>query len=295
MRVRSGSIGWLGPLVCSAVLAGAVATPATAQAAVVKKSKKSKKSNKDEKTDDAEAESSEAADEDDDDDDGGGEASASVSTSGVAAGASKGGKKGAPMKGRFGLGAIRTVSGLNALYGRYYLANRFTLGLVAGFATFSHRETDDNGEFDRTRTVGAVAIGPELFFWPVQGPRDQQVHADFGIGARVNTYIGFLGIPREERSNTLDTPVEVDLEIPAKIQLFVGRRVSINPEFGIAVRFIPGSREADQNGDSDQNPGTGIGSRLGTTDGPGLGFELGNHAGFFMGIGVGYYFGKLRS
>lgn len=88
--------------------------------------------------------------------------------------------------------------------------------------------------------------------------------------------------------------MEVDLEIPAKIQLFIGKRVSINPEFGVAIRFIPGSREADQNGDSDQNPGTGIGGRLGTENGPGLGFEVGNHAGFFMGIGVGYYFGKLR-
>ena len=45
---------------------------------------------------------------------------------------------------------------------------------------------------------------------------------------------------------------------------------------------------------SDANPGTGVGERLGTTNGPGLGFELGNHAGLFMGIGVGYYFGKLR-
>lgn len=290
MRIRSGFVPWLGPLACSAVLACALAAPASAQAAPdgddagSGKGKKSKKGKKSE----AQDEPAKGSDEDEDDDD---EASASVSSSG-AAGA--GSKKGQPMKGRFGVGALRTVSGLNALYGRYYLANRFTLGLVAGFATFSHRETDDTGEFGRTRTVGAVAIGPEAFFWPVQGPRSQQVHADFGIGARIVTYVGFLGIPREERSNTLDTPVEVDLEIPAKIQLFIGKRVSINPEFGVAVRIVPGSREADQNGDSDLNPGTGAGSRLGTEDGPGLGFEVGNHAGFFMGIGVGYYFGKLR-
>jgi len=67
--------------------------------------------------------------------------------------------------------------------------------------------------------------------------------------------------------------------------------VSVNPEFGIALRIVPGNREPDGNGDADQNPGTGVGARLGTTNGPGLGFEFGNHAGFFMGIGVGYYFG----
>ncbi len=221
-----------------------------------------------------------------------GEASAAVSTEGAASSAA-GDKKGAPMKGRFGLGALRTVSGLNALVGRYYLTNRLTLGLTAGFATFTHRDTDDNGEFTRRRTVGAVAVGPEAFFWPVQGPRDQQVHADFGAGARVLTYVGFLGLTDEERGNTLNTPVEIDIEIPLKIQLFIGRRVSISPEFGVAVRIIPGSREPDQNGDFDMNPGTGIGGRLGTTSGPGLGFEIGNHAGLFMGIGVGYYFGAL--
>jgi len=290
MRIRRGFVPRLGLLACSAGLVGALAAPAPALAAPKRddakadddgKSKGKKKKGKEEEKEDKKASASAETDD--------GEASVEVS---VSDGSGRGGK-GAAMKGRFGLGALRTLSGLNALYGRYYLANRVTLGLVAGVATFSHREPDDTGEFGRTRTVGAVAIGPELFFWPVQGPRDQQVHADFGVGGRVNTYVGFLGIPREERSNTLDTPVEVDLEVGAKIQLFIGRRVAISPEFGLAVRFIPGSREPDPNGDSDLNPGTGVGSRLGTNDGPGLGFEIGNHAGFFMGLGVGYYFGKL--
>jgi hypothetical protein len=261
------------------------------------KSDAAEKTDATEKTDDDAAETSDDGDTSDGDGDGG-EAAASVSTSGAATSSSGAGgksKKGEPMKGRFGFGAMRTVSGLNGLYGRYYLTNRLTLGLTAGVATFSHRDTDDNGEFSRTRTVGAFAVGPEVFFWPVQGPRDQQVHADFGVGARVLTYVGFLGLSEEEQSNTLDTPVEIDIEIPAAIQVFIGPRVSINPEFGFVVRIIPGSREPDDNGDFDMNPGTGIGQRLGTTSGPGLGFELGSHAGLFMGIGVGYYFGKLKS
>lgn len=281
-----------------AILALALTIPAVASAAPKGKGGKDKDAKVEEpaaeepaaseaSNDESESESKAAGD---------GKAKASVSTSGAAASgsASSGGKKGAPMKGRFGFGAMRTVSGLNGLFGRYYVANRFTIGLDAGFATFSHRETDDNGEFSRTRTVGAFAIGPELFFWPVQGDRSHQVHADFGVGARMLTYVGFLGLNEEEQSNTLDTPVEIDIEIPAAVQVFIGSRVSINPEFGVAVRIIPGSREPDGNGDFDMNPGTGIGQRLGTTNGPGLGFEVGNHAGFFMGIGVGYYFGKLK-
>jgi hypothetical protein len=304
----------LGISLASAILALALTAPTEASAAPRGKDKDAK---------DAKAEESDASDgagsnagdakssDADSEADGGGEseeeaasgggkgkAKASVSTSGGsadgAASASAGGKKGAPMKGRFGFGAMRTVSGLNGLFGRYYLGNRFTLGVNAGFATFSHRDTDDNGEFTRTRTVGAFAVGPEVFFWPVQGDRGHQVHADFGVGGRVLTYVGFLGLQEEEQSNTLDTPVEIDVEIPAAVQVFIGQRVSINPEFGFVVRIIPGSREPDENGDFDMNPGTGIGQRLGTTSGPGLGFELGSHAGFFMGIGVGYYFGKLK-
>jgi hypothetical protein len=275
----------LGLLSFGAILALALAAPTEASAAPKGKAGKAEEPEAEER--DGESESEAAGD---------GEAKVSVSTSGATTSESSGastGKKGAPMKGRFGLGALRTVSGLNGLFGRYYLGNRFTLGLNAGFATFSHRDTDDDGELTRTRTVGAFAVGPEVFFWPVQGDRSQQVHADFGVGGRVLTYVGFLGLRDEQQSNTLDTPVEIDVEIPAAVQVFIGQRVSINPEFGFVVRIIPGSREPDRNGDFDMNPGTGIGQRLGTTSGPGLGFEVGSHAGFFMGIGVGYYFGKL--
>lgn len=293
----------LGLLSLGAILACVLTAPTEASAAPKGKAGKAKveepaseSSDASESGDGSETESSDASDASDASG-GGSETSASVSTSGATAsgsGKAAGAGKGAAMKGRFGFGAMRTVSGLNGLFGRYYLGNRITLGLTAGFATFSHRETDDNGEFGRTRTVGAFAVGPEVIFWPVQGDRSQQVHADFGVGARALTYVGFLGLPEEEQSNTLDTPVEIDVEIPVALQVFIGRRVSINPEFGFAVRIIPGSREPDENGDFDMNPGTGIGQRLGTTNGPGLGFELGNHAGFFMGIGVGYYFGKLK-
>jgi hypothetical protein len=216
-----------------------------------------------------------------------GKASAKADTS------SKRESKGEPMKGRVGFGAMRTLAGLNAVLVRGYLANRLTLGGVVGAATFSHRDVDEDGDFGRVRTVGAVGFGPELFFWPYQGDRTQQVHADFGVGTRMTAYVGFFGRLPEDRGDTLDFPVEIDIEIPVAMQLFIGPRVAILPEFGVAVRIIPGSREPDQNGATDSNPGRGIGSRRGTTDGPGLGFELGDHTGLFMGIGFAYYFGKL--
>lgn|GEM_PF-1105433 len=198
----------------------------------------------------------------------------------------------AEMKNRVGFGAMRTLAGLNGLFVRWYAANRFTVGLNLGAATFSHRDTDENGEFERTRTVGAIGVGPEFFYWPFQGDRTQQVHADFGVGARVSTYFGFLGQLEEEETDTLDTPLEIDIEVPASVQLFIGKRVAIVPEFGVAFRIIPGNREPDQNGEFDSNPGRGIGSRRGTTDGPGFGFDLGDHGGLFMGIGFAYFFGN---
>ncbi len=200
----------------------------------------------------------------------------------------------APMKNRVGFGAMRTLAGLNGLMLRWYAANRFTVGFNLGAATFSHGDTDENGDFERTRTVGAVGFGPEFFFWPYQGKRSQQVHADFGVGARVSTYFGFLGRLEEEQTDTLDTPLEIDVEIPASVQLFIGKRVAIVPEFGVAFRIIPGNREPDQNGEFDSNPGRGIGSKRGTTNGPGFGFELGDHGGLFMGIGFMYFFGEPR-
>lgn len=201
--------------------------------------------------------------------------------------------KGAAMKKRVGFGAIRTLSGVNGLFVNGYVANRITAGLAIGVATFTHRETNDNGEFTEMRTFGRLGIGPEVFFFPVQGDRDSPVHADFGFGARVMTFVGFLGRDEDEQGNTLDTPLEIGVELPAKIALWIGRRVAILPEFGLAFRIVPGSREADMNGEFDNNPGQGVAGRLGGDNGPGFGFEIGDHAGLFMGIGLGFYFGKI--
>lgn len=207
---------------------------------------------------------------------------------GAAAGAEASG-----MKGRVGLMGTRTVSGLNGISVRYYVVDKLTIGLTTGAAIFTHKEPDDNGEFKQNNTVGLFGIGPSVFYWPYQGPRSATVHADFGVGVRTLVYLGFTGANEDDAEDTLNDPIEIDVEIPLSTQLWVGRRVSIAPEFGVAFRIIPGTREPDDNGDFDMNPGSGVGSRLGTTDGPGLGFELGNTAGLFMGLHVGYWFGKL--
>ena len=104
--------------------------------------------------------------------------------------------------------------------------------------------------------------------------------------------MGFTGINDDDATDTLNDPIEIDIELPLTTQLFIGKHVAIAPEFGFAVRIIPGSREPDEEGNADGNPGTGVGSRLGTTDGPGVGFELGSTSGVFLGLNVGYYFGK---
>ncbi len=200
------------------------------------------------------------------------------------------------MKGRVGVGGIRTVSGLNGLVVQGYLTDRLTLGAVAGFATFSHRENNDDGEFKDVNTVGLIGGGPQLFYWPYQGSRNNQVYADFGVGGRALVYVGLTGINRDrpEDATTLDIPVEIDIEVPLAAPVWIGQRVAITPEFGFVARIIPGSREADQNGAADSNPGTGVAQRLGAQNGPGVGFELGNtSAGMFIGLSIAYFFGQL--
>lgn len=227
----------------------------------------------------------EAPESDDGEEDG---VSASVSTAGMA-GAAAGG-----MKGRLGLMGTRTISGLNGIGLRYYIVDKVSLGLTTGFATFTHKEPDENGEFTQNNTVGLFGVGPQFFFWPVQGSRSQVVSADFGVGVRTLFYMGFTGANDDDAADTLNDPIEIDIEIPVTTQLFIGDRVAIAPEFGLAVRIIPGSREPDENGDFDTNPGTGVGERLGTTNGPGLGFELGSTSGVFLGLNIGYYFGGKK-
>jgi hypothetical protein len=192
------------------------------------------------------------------------------------------------MKGRVGIGGVRTLSGLNALGVRYYPINKLDIGAVLGFATFSHREAGDDGQFNDRRTVGLLGAGVSVFYWPVQMSREKYVSADFGLGVRGVIYKGFLGDPDIEKG---DLPLEIDIEIPITTALFIGDSVAIIPEFGFVARIIPGNREPDEQDNTDENPGTGVGSRLGSTDGPGLGFELGEHGGVFFGLSIMYYFG----
>lgn len=193
------------------------------------------------------------------------------------------------MKGRVGLGGMRSLSGVNAISVRYYPIPKLSIGALVGFATFSHRDTDDNGEFNQTTTVGLLGTGLQLFYWPVQGDRRKYVSADFGFGGRGVFYVGFQ--PGDENPETFDTPMEIDIEIPITTQVFIGDAVAITPEFGFVVRIIPGNREPDEQDNVDTNPGSGVGGRLGTTNGPGLGFEMGEHGGVFFGLSITYYFG----
>ncbi len=192
------------------------------------------------------------------------------------------------MKGRVGLGGMRTLSGVNAIGVRYYPIDQLDIGALIGFATFSHKEAGDDGQFNDKNTVGLLGTGLHVIYWPVQMSRAKYVSADFGFGLRGVVYRGFLGDPDLDKG---DRPLEIDIEIPITTALFIGDSVALIPEFGFVARIIPGDREPDQQDNADDNPGSGIGERLGTTNGPGLGFELGEHGGLFFGLSIMYYFG----
>lgn len=195
-------------------------------------------------------------------------------------------------KGRFELGALRSLSGARSIRVSHYAAPEWSVGAAFGLATFSHREPNDQGEFKRIRNVGRFMFSLEAFHWPLklQGPKSRALRADLGLGGRLSFYWGFTGDDGDD-DKTLDTPIELGLEIPLAVRLFVGSRVHLTPQFGLAMRYIPGSRKPDQNNDTDANPGSGVGERLGTTNGPGFGVEIGDHAGMFVGLSLGYLFG----
>jgi hypothetical protein len=194
------------------------------------------------------------------------------------------------MKNRVGIGGTRSLSGVNAISLRYYPINKLDIGALLGFATFSHQEADDNGDFTQKRTVGLLGAGLHLIYWPVQGSRDQYISADFGFGARGVVYVGF-GAEDDENPETREQPLEIAIEVPITTHVFIGDSVAITPEFGFVARIIPGHREPDEQDNADTNPGSGVGERLGTTNGPGLGFELGEHGGVFFGLSITYFFG----
>ncbi|EDM76148.1 hypothetical protein PPSIR1_26848 [Plesiocystis pacifica SIR-1] len=199
------------------------------------------------------------------------------------------------MKGRLGLGGTRSLSGINALSLRYYATQKLSVGALIGVATYSHREASETGDFDQNRTVGLLGSGLQLFYWPVQGDRSKYISADFGVGARGLVYVGFGADDIDNNPDTREAPLEFDIEVPITTHVFIGDSVAITPEFGLVARIVPGTREPDEQGASDTNPGTGAGSRLGTTDGPGLGFELGEHGGVFFGLSITYFFGGAQA
>jgi hypothetical protein len=279
-------LGQVQRFVVSATAIAALALPASAQAAPAKSKGKAKQP-------EAEADAEIAAPEPEPEPEPEPDPEPEIDSSASADLDGAGGSAAGSMKGRVGLGGTRSLSGVNGLSLRYFAAPKFSIGALVGFATFSHKEPDDNGDYQQTRTVGLLGAGLQAFYWPVMGSREKYISADFGFGARGVVYVGFG--PGDENPDTLDRPLEIDIEVPITTSVFIGDSVAITPEFGFVARIIPGNREPDEQDNSDSNPGSGVGDRLGSTNGPGLGFELGEHGGVFFGLSITYFFGADKN
>ena len=198
-------------------------------------------------------------------------------------------------KGRFGLGAIRTISGLNGINFRYFVADKFAIGANLGVALFTYRENDPattdmcpgpECELENTRTVAALAASIEALYFARLGREAGRLpfRADFGFGGR----FGFQSIVNDQDvEDNLDDPTELHIELPLVVQLMFGNNFALSPEFGVDFRIVPGSRA-----DGDVNPGSGRPGSIspGAANGPGFGFNLGNGVGLFGGASMHYYF-----
>ena len=207
-------------------------------------------------------------------------AAAAVSTSG--------------MKGRIGLGAMRSLGGANGIRIDGYVTDKVTLGGVVGFGLFGHKAPNpDDGEFTETEIYGLLGVGLHALWYPVQGNRSKAVHADFGFGGRVMYFRGLRPKPDMD-TGRIYTPMELNIEMPVAMPVWFGDNVAVIPEFGWVFRWVPGTREPDGDGNVDMNPGIGAAERFGTTNGPGLGFEIGDHGGLFFGLSIQYFFDKKK-
>ncbi len=200
-----------------------------------------------------------------------------------------------PFKGRFGIGAIRTVSGLNGINFRYFITDKFAIGGNLGVALFTYRENDPDStdicpgadcDLENTRTVAALAVSLEALYYARLGKATGQLpfRADFGLGGR----FGFQAIVNHtDIADNLDDPTELHVELPLIVQLMFGENFALAPEFGVDFRIVPGSRA-----DGDTNPGSGRPGSIppGAANGPGFGFNLGNGVGLFGGASMSYYF-----
>ena len=202
-------------------------------------------------------------------------------------------------KGRFGIGVIRTIAGLNGINFRYFVASRFALGANIGVGLFTFQEDDPSSTdvcpgpdctLENRRTVAAIAASLEGIYYARLGKPAGRLpfRADFGFGGRV----GVMAIVNaQDVADNLDDATEVHIELPLIVQLMFGENFALAPEFGLDFRIVPGDREDP----GDTNPGTGLGTTVspgdpGVTNGPGFGFEITPGIGLFGGASMHYYF-----
>ncbi len=201
-----------------------------------------------------------------------------------------------PFDGRLGVGAIRTIAGLNGINLRYFITDNFAIGGSAGVALFSYKENDPESTdpacpdaectLEDNRTVAFMAFNIEGLYFLRLGREAGALpfRADFGLGGRFGV---MTSANTTDVEDNLDDPTELHIEIPIVFQLMFGNNFALSPELGMDFRIIPGSRE-----EGDTNPGvngTGLGS-LGADGGPGFGWDLTPGIGLFGGASMHYYF-----
>ena len=200
-----------------------------------------------------------------------------------------------PFKRRFSLGVIRTIAGLNGLNARFFVSDKFAIGLNLGVALAAYKDDPEDpadcpGEdcnLQNTRTVARLGSSIEALYYAKLGREAGQLpfRADFALGGR----FGVIGLVNaSDIADNLDDPTEIHIEIPLIINLMFGNHFALAPEFGMDFLIIPGSRE-----DGDSNPGFAGNPTLVSADatsGPAFGWQITPGVGLFAGASMHYIF-----
>jgi hypothetical protein len=136
-------------------------------------------------------------------------------------------------KGRIGVGADASLSGLAGLSGRYMAAERFGVQAILAADLYS----PDQGDGETTILVGLGAI------------YDVVAAGEVVVGARAGVDVAYFDGP-EPAQMIADSGTQVSLSFGLRPELFVTSSLSLHAQVGVVVDLLPESGRVVAAGDA---------------------------------------------
>jgi len=137
---------------------------------------------------------------------------------------------GRPMDGRFGVGLERTLGGATGLALRFFVSDSFAIVATAGVDITL---TSQDGQSSTSAGVAASAGG---MFHVARSD-----HAHLAVGARLTLGYRSLDAFRLIDPDATSTTIDVAIEIPIALEIWISNHFSLTVATGILIDFVPSS------------------------------------------------------